>query len=221
MSPNPLLERPLALAEIFCSVQGESTWAGLPCVFVRLAGCNLRCRWCDTRYAYKAAMHLTPAQVVERVGQWAPVKLVTVTGGEPLLQGAAVTLMQLLLDDGCAVLLETNGSLPVEQAPEGVARVVDVKCPGSGEEDSFLHANLDVLRAGRDQLKFVLSDRNDYEYARAFLPRVPQGVECLFSPVFGMLAPAELAGWIVHDRLPVRMQLQLHKLIWGPETRGV
>ncbi len=213
--------KPLALSELFCSLQGESTWAGLPCVFVRLAGCNLRCRWCDTRHGYDIVMHRTPEQIIELVRQWEPVRLVEITGGEPLLQSGVIDLMNRLLAADYTVLLETNGSLPLDAVPDGVVRICDVKCPGSGEEDSFLDANLEALRPSRDQLKFVLANRDDYLFARRFIQRAPDGLECLFSPVHGLLEPSALADWIVEDRLPVRLQLQLHKLIWGADARGV
>jgi len=216
-----LNENPLALSEIFCSLQGESTRAGLPCVFIRLAGCNLRCHWCDTRYSYKPAFQMSIPEIVERVLEYHPVTLVCLTGGEPLLQRGSVALMQQQLDAGCTVTLETNGSLPLDAVPQAVERICDMKCPGSGVEDSFLSINLRQLHAGRDQLKFVLAHRNDYDYARHALPHVPAGVEVLFSPVLGLLTPRDLAAWIIADRLPVRMQLQMHKLVWGAEARGV
>jgi 7-carboxy-7-deazaguanine synthase len=211
----------LKVNEIFHSIQGESTRAGEPCVFVRLTGCNLRCVWCDTAYAFHEGSEMTVEQVVDRVAGYG-CNLVEVTGGEPLLQADALPLMQALVDRGHAVLLETGGSLPLDRVPEGVRRIVDVKCPASGEAGRNRWENLEQLRPG-DELKFVLADRGDYDWAaaqirdRGLAGRFP----LLFSPVHDGLDPGELARWTLADRLPVRIQLQLHKLLWPAAQRGV
>lgn len=211
----------LRINEIFRSIQGESTHAGLPCTFVRLTGCNLRCVWCDTAYAFHEGRSMSVDQVlaeVERLG--AP--LVEVTGGEPLLQPDAILLMETLLARGYRVMLETGGSLPIDAVPPGVLRILDVKCPGSGESHRNLWSNLDVLRPG-DEIKFVIADRADYLWSRDQVRE--RGLEdrapVLFSPVADTLAPGELADWVLEDRLPVRVQLQLHKLLWPGVLRGV
>ena len=211
----------LRVNEIFHSIQGESTHAGRPCVFVRLTGCNLRCGWCDTAYAFYEGSAWTVDEVVHRVETY-DCTLVEVTGGEPLLQPEAFDLMRALLARGHDVLLETGGSLPIERVPEGVRRIVDVKCPGSGESDRNRWENLDALRPG-DELKFVIADRVDYDWAvgvlraRALHERVP----VLFSTVQGALPAGELARWVLDDKLPVRLQLQMHKILWPAEVRGV
>ncbi len=207
--------------EIFHSIQGESTHAGRPCVFVRLAGCNLRCVWCDTAYAFHGGDALTVDEVVERVATYG-CTLVEVTGGEPLLQFEAIELMRALLARGYEVLLETGGSLPIEHVPEGVRRIVDVKCPGSGESDSNRWENLDALRPG-DELKFVIADRADYEWASGELRSraLHERATVLFSAVHQLLPAGELARWVLDDGLPVRMQLQIHKILWPQAMRGV
>ena len=211
----------LRVNEIFHSIQGESTHAGRPCVFVRLTGCNLRCVWCDTAYAFHEGREMAVAEVVERVAAFG-CRLVELTGGEPLLQQETVSLLAALLERGHEVLLETGGSLPIEQVPEGVRRIVDVKCPGSGEVERNRWENLDHLRPG-DELKFVIADRADYVWAAGQVRARQLEERCplLFSPVHGALDPAVLAGWVLADRLPVRVQLQLHKLLWPAATRGV
>ena len=212
----------LTISEIFHSIQGESTAAGRPCVFVRLAACDLRCRWCDTPYAFTGGQRLSVDEVmaaVERV----PCSLVEITGGEPLLQEDVYPLMSRLVRSGRTVLLETGGHLSLERVPDGVIRVIDVKCPASGEADRNHWPNLDRL-VPRDEVKFVIQDRTDYEFAREIVVRHELASRCgavLFSPVHGVLEPAELASWILDDGLPVRLQLQVHKYIWGAEARGV
>jgi 7-carboxy-7-deazaguanine synthase len=211
----------LRVNEIFHSIQGESTHAGRPCVFVRLTGCNLRCTWCDTAYAFHDGGAWTVEGVVDRVGFYG-CALVEVTGGEPLLQAESIDLMEALLARGHEVMVETGGSLPIERVPEGVHRIVDVKCPGSGESDRNRWKNLEVLRAG-DELKFVIADRIDYEWAtgvlrsRALHERAP----VLFSAVHERLQAGDLARWILDDRLPVRLQVQMHKTLWPAAVRGV
>jgi 7-carboxy-7-deazaguanine synthase len=211
----------LRVSEIFYSIQGESTHAGLPCVFVRLAGCNLRCRWCDTAYAFHGGREMAVAEVMALVEGY-PCSLVEVTGGEPLLQPDAVPLMEELLRRGRRVLLETSGSLPIEGVPEGVARIVDVKCPGSGEADSNRWENLERLRQG-DEVKFVIGGREDFRWAaeQVRARRLAERGAVLFSPVHGAVAPAELAGWVLDEGLAVRVQIQLHKLLWPDQDRGV
>ena len=212
----------LTVFEIYPSIQGESTHAGRPCTFVRLAACDLRCSWCDTPYAFTGGQKMRVDEVVARVAELR-VPLVELTGGEPLLQKDAVPLMARLLEAGHEVLLETGGHLSVADVPERVVRIVDVKCPGSGEAARMHWPNLELLRP-HDEVKFVLKDRADYEYARGVtaehgLPRRAAAV--LFSPVHGVLDPQALAAWILEDHLTVRLQLQQHKYIWSPETRGV
>jgi 7-carboxy-7-deazaguanine synthase len=211
----------LRVNEIFHSVQGETTHAGRPCVFVRLTGCNLRCVWCDTAYAFHEGDPLTVDQVLERVAGY-DCKLVEVTGGEPLLQAEAIDLMAALVARGHDVLLETGGSLPIESVPEGVRRIVDLKCPGSGETDRNRWENLDVLRAG-DELKFVIADRADYEWAAGVLRALAlhEKATVLFSAVHDRLPSGELARWVLDDRLPVRLQVQMHKVLWPASLRGV
>jgi len=211
----------LRINEIFHSIQGESTRAGEPCVLVRLTGCNLRCVWCDTAHAFQEGRDMTVAEALDRVASYG-CRMVEVTGGEPLLQADAIPLLQVLVDRGHEVLLETGGSLSIERVPVGVRRIVDVKCPGSGESDKNHWENVDRLRRG-DELKFVLAGPEDYDWAveqihsRGLADRCP----VLLSPVHGMLDPGELARWILRDRLTVRVQLQLHKLLWPGVARGV
>jgi 7-carboxy-7-deazaguanine synthase len=212
----------LRVNEIFFSIQGESTWAGCPCVFVRLTGCNLRCQWCDTEYAFYEGSHFTIAQIVERVRGYG-CNLVEVTGGEPLLQKGVHQLFDFLLDDGFTVLVETSGERDLSRVDPRVIKIVDLKCPSSGECSANRLTNLHYLSM-RDEVKFVVADRCDFDWACVTLKQhqLPQRVKAvLMSPVFATLAPAELANWILRERLPVRMQLQLHKHIWPPDTRGV
>ena len=208
--------------EIFLSIQGESTWAGLPCVFVRLTGCNLRCTWCDTAYAFYEGHQMSVADVVAKVDSLG-CGLVDITGGEPLLQPGVHPLIATLLERSYEVMIETSGERDISTLDSRVIRIVDLKCPGSGESARNLWSNLEHL-AARDEVKFVLCDRRDYEWARdAILThRLNDRVNAvLLSPVFGQLEPADLAAWILDDRLPVRMQLQMHKHIWSPTARGV
>jgi len=219
----------MLVTEIFRSIQGESTFAGLPCIFVRLTGCNLRCVWCDTEYSFYGGKPMSVEEVLEVVTRFSDledqrrVNLVEITGGEPLLQNEVVPLMERLLEENYRVLVETSGERYVGKLPEQVIRILDVKCPGSGEGGTFCMDNLADLNS-RDQLKFVLADRQDYEWAREFLRQHPQcsQVEAvLFSPVFDKLEPKSLAEWILEDGLPVRIGLQLHKFIWHPHMQGV
>jgi 7-carboxy-7-deazaguanine synthase len=212
----------LTINEIFYSIQGESTHAGRPCVFVRLTACDLRCSWCDTPYAFHEGRKMSIGDVAGAVARHG-CDLVEITGGEPLLQEDVYPLMDRLLADGRTVMLETGGHRSIARVPEAVRKIVDVKCPGSGEAERNDWANLDRL-APHDEVKFVVLDRADYEFARDViarydLPRRAAGV--LISPVHGVLDPKALSEWMLADRLPARLQLQLHKYIWPPDTRGV
>ena len=212
----------LTVNEIFHSIQGESTHAGRPCVFVRLTACDLRCSWCDTPYAFHEGRKMSVDEVVGRVREYG-CDVVEITGGEPLLQKEVYPLMQRLLDEGCTVMLETGGHLSVEAVPGAVIRVIDVKCPGSGESAKNHWGNLDHLRP-TDEVKFVIKDRADYEYARDVVAKHELTGRCAavhFSPVHGVQNARTLAEWILADKLPVRLQLQAHKYIWDPQTRGV
>jgi 7-carboxy-7-deazaguanine synthase len=212
----------MVITEIFKSIQGESTYAGLPCIFVRLTGCNLRCHWCDTAYAFYGGQRMSPEEVLERVRSMS-IRLVELTGGEPLLQKETVGLAESLLAEGYRVLIETSGERFVGDLAREVVKIVDVKCPGSGEETKFNLANLNVLER-KDQIKFVILDEKDYLYARDFMARHRLGEhvdEIIFSPVFGQLPPRQLAEWVLRDNLDVRVGLQIHKFIWDPEARGV
>lgn len=212
----------LTINEIFFSIQGESTQAGRPCVFVRLTACDLRCSWCDTPYAFTEGRKASVAEVADEVGRYG-CSLVEITGGEPLLQEDVYPLMQEFLARGCTVMLETGGHRSIARVPPSVVKIIDVKCPASGESHRTDWANLDAL-APHDQVKFVVQDRGDYEFAKNTMDRFRLTSRCeavLISPVHGVLDPRTLAGWILADRLPVRLQLQLHKYIWHPDTRGV
>jgi len=213
----------LRVTEIFHSIQGESTWAGLPCVFVRLTGCNLRCAWCDTSYAFAGGTTMTLDAILAEVTAY-KTKLVEITGGEPLAQQGCAALAQRLLAAGYTVLVETSGSLPIDTLPEDAIRIMDLKCPDSGECERNHWPNLEKLRPERDEVKFVIASRRDYEWSRDVVLKYTLLARChavLFSPVFGVVAPRDLAEWILADRLPVRLQLQVHKFIWAPDQRGV
>jgi 7-carboxy-7-deazaguanine synthase len=212
----------LTINEVFYSIQGESTYAGRPCVFVRLTACDLRCSWCDTPYAFYEGRKQSVEQVLAEV-EGAECPLVEVTGGEPLLQDDVYPLMQSLLDRGKTVLLETGGHRSTARVPGPVVTILDVKCPGSGEGHRNDWSNLDRLRP-HDEVKFVVRDRADYEYARDVIARfrlAARAAAVHLSPVHGVLNPRELSSWALQDRLPARVQLQLHKYIWEPGTRGV
>ena len=212
----------LTINEIFYSIQGESTYAGRPCVFVRLTACDLRCTWCDTPYSFYEGRKRSLDDVLAEVDGY-DCQLVEVTGGEPLLQEEVYPLMQGLLERGRTVLIETGGHRSTERVPEQVVTILDVKCPGSGEAHRNDWSNFDRLRP-HDEVKFVIKDRADYDYARDVVERralATRASAILFSPVHGELDPKELSGWVLADRLPVRVQLQLHKYIWDPDTRGV
>jgi len=227
----------MQVTEIYKSLQGESTYSGLPCVFVRLTGCNLRCSWCDSEFSFSGGQQMTVQEVLSEVARLSPGGgLVEITGGEPMLQEREVIpLMEQLLDADYQVLLETSGERPLARVPKRVIKIVDVKCPHSGEPNTFALDNLETLKA-YDELKFVLTDRTDYEFAREFVlnHRLVERVHAiLFSPAFEktasgardtshcLLDPQELAQWIVADNIPVRLSLQIHKLIWDPAAKGV
>jgi 7-carboxy-7-deazaguanine synthase len=226
----------MQIIEIYKSLQGESSYSGLPCVFVRLAGCNLRCTWCDSEYTFKGGVRMTQENVMNEVRRLLPGKgLVEITGGEPMLQEREVVpLMQTLLDTGFTVLLETSGERPLEHVPTAVVKIVDVKCPDSGEGGTFLPENLSALTE-RDELKFVISSRGDYEFARDFVRDLSPSVRAssIFSPAFRkdatgsrsadhcLVDPRNLAEWILADNLNVRLGFQIHKFIWEPSLKGV
>jgi 7-carboxy-7-deazaguanine synthase len=212
----------LTINEIFHSIQGESTFAGRPCVFVRLTACDLRCSWCDTPYAFHEGRKMSIDDVIRAVDHYG-CPLVEVTGGEPLLQKAVYPLMERLLASGKTVLVETGGHIDLSDVPLAVHKIVDVKCPGSGEAHRMDWSNLDRL-GPTDEVKFVVVDRADYEYARDVVARHAldrKVAAVLFSPVHGVLDPRTLSEWVLGDRLPVRVQLQVHKYIWDAQTRGV
>jgi len=227
----------MQITEIYKSLQGESTYAGLPCVFVRLTGCNLRCTWCDSEYTFQGGHKMTIEEVLDEVARLSPDGgLVEITGGEPMLQEREVVpLMQRLLSEGYKVLLETSGERPLERVPPPVVKIVDVKCPNSGEGDTFYQDNLETLTP-HDEVKFVVSSRADYEFARDFTERhklAGRVAAVLFSPAFRkdasgarnsshcLLDPQELAEWMIADSVPARLNLQLHKFIWDPALKGV
>ncbi|MBN1946341.1 MAG: radical SAM protein [Bradymonadales bacterium] len=219
--PSALSPSRLTVCELFHSIQGESSWAGTPCSFVRLAGCHLRCTWCDTPYAFTGGTPMEIDQVVAEIAS-ADLPIVEITGGEPLLQPAVYPLMEILVDRNRPVLLETSGTLDIARVPEGVHRIMDLKPPGSGQEAHNRLDNLDLLDR-RDEVKMVLTDRQDYLWARQMAARfhLVERVGCvIFSPVHQRLAPALLASWILEDRLHVRLGIQLHRVIWPDRDRG-
>ncbi|HXV69642.1 MAG TPA: radical SAM protein [Nitrospira sp.] len=211
----------MLVTEIFHSIQGESTFAGRPCAFVRLTGCPLRCAWCDTEYAFYGGSERSIDEIVATVRAYA-CGLVEVTGGEPLAQPDAVPLLSRLCREDLTVLLETSGAIDTAPVDPLVHVILDVKCPGSGMASRMHWANVERLRS-MDEAKFVIQDRADYEWATAVVARYGLADRCpvLFSPVFGVLDPRRLAEWVLADRLPVRVQLQIHKQIWTPDMRGV
>jgi 7-carboxy-7-deazaguanine synthase len=227
----------MQITEIYKSLQGESTYAGLACVFVRLTGCNLRCSWCDSEYTFQGGRKMAIEEVADEVSRLSPGGgLIEITGGEPMLQEREVVpLMQRLVEEGYRVLLESSGERPLQRVPTDVIKIVDVKCPNSGEGDTFCMENLEALGA-RDEIKFVLSSRADYEFAREFTQRHNLATRVnavLFSPAFRkdatgtrdsshcLLDPQELAEWMIADGVPARLGLQLHKYIWDPAVKGV
>ena len=211
----------MRVTEIFHSIQGESSFTGQPCVFIRLTGCPLRCTWCDTAYAFFGGHELSIEQILATVDSY-DCRLVEVTGGEPLAQSEVFPLIRKLGDRGHEVLIETSGAIDTAQVDTRAHIILDVKCPGSGMSDRMHWPNVTRLTM-KDEAKFVLLDRSDYEWACDILARYELAKRCvvLMSPVFGSLDPRQLAEWVLADRLPVRLQLQLHKLIWTPAMRGV
>mgnify|MGYP000010407758 CR=1 FL=1 len=219
----PLIqENIINLTEIFTSVQGETSFTGLPTVFVRTAACNLRCSWCDTTYSFGKGTPTSIDSIIDQIKIAGP-KHVCITGGEPLLQKNIYILMKILCDLNYVVSLETSGSLPIDQVDQRVISIVDIKCPGSKMEKKNLWRNLEILRP-KDEVKFVVLDRNDYEYAKEVMEKyslLDRQQPVLISPVHGVMDSQMLVNWILKDRLPVRLNLQIHKFIWSPQTRGV
>jgi 7-carboxy-7-deazaguanine synthase len=211
----------LKINEIYASIQGESSHTGLPCIFIRLTGCNLRCSWCDTAYAFYAGNDLTIEETLQKVDTFG-LPLVEITGGEPLLQEDVYPLMEALLKKGYRVMLETSGALPIDKVPQRVIKILDITCPGSGEEKKHHLENLKLL-SPNDEVKFVLLDRADYEWSRDLLRKydLAPSTQVLFSPVYDKLNLKDLSQWILKDRLAVRLQTQLHKVIWSKDAIGV
>lgn len=207
--------------EIFTSIQGESSYAGLPCMFIRMTGCNLRCSYCDTTYAYYEGTELSEDEIINEVRR-AGINLVEITGGEPLLQREVFHLIKRLLDEGYKVLVETNGSMSIKEIDRRAIIILDIKTPGSGMCEEMDLSNLDYIKLD-DEIKFVIINRDDYEWAREFIARYSLGERCrvLFSPAFGILYPETLSKWMIEDRLDVRLNLQLHKYIFGSDKRAV
>ena len=211
----------IKINEIYLSVQGESTHTGLPCIFIRLTGCNLRCSWCDTAYAFHEGKNMSIDEILQKVENFG-IHLVEITGGEPLMQDNVYTLMKRLIEKGYKVMLETGGSISLERVPKDVIKIMDLKCPGSGEQDKNNLDNLKLL-APHDEVKFVILDKKDYEWSRDIIKKykINETAHILFSPVFDKLELKEMVKWILEDRLPVRLQTQLHKIIWDKNTIGV
>jgi 7-carboxy-7-deazaguanine synthase len=211
----------MQITEIFHSIQGESTYAGRPCVFVRLTGCPLRCTWCDTQYAFYGGQELADEDILSKIQSF-DCPLVEVTGGEPLAQPGCFPFISKLCDAGYMVLIETSGAIDIAAADPRAHVIMDIKCPGSGMTDRMHWPNVQKL-SSKDEVKFVLASRADYDWARDVIARYDLASRCtvLFSPVFGALDLRHLAEWVLMDRLPVRVQTQLHKLIWTPDMRGV
>ena len=211
----------LKINEIFKSIQGESSHTGLPCIFVRLTGCNLRCTYCDTEYAFYEGKEMTESEVVNAVERFG-ISLVEITGGEPLLQKDVYSLMQTLLDKKFTVMLETGGSLALDEVPEPVIKIMDLKCPASGEESRNNYDNLNRLTL-QDEVKFVILNRKDYDWCKNILNKymIHKKAQVLFSPVYEKLDLKDLAKWVLEDNLPVRLQTQLHKVIWSKDAIGV
>lgn len=215
-------EPTLQLSEIFYSIQGESSFAGSPCLFFRLSGCNLRCSYCDARYTYEEPAETTPLSALLAKAAQHPDVPIEITGGEPLLQEEVYPLMDALLAAGRTVLLETNGTLSIQRVPRAVVKIIDLKCPDSGMAEKMEPTNLSLL-APHDEIKFVLSSRADYEWARAMMAkeRLAEKARVILAPVVQRLAPVLLAQWLLSDALPARLQLQLHTLLWPEQNRGV
>ena len=215
--PLPAVDRELRVSEIFYSLQGESRTVGLPTVFIRLTGCPLRCKYCDTSYAFSGGERLSLSAILQQVKSYSP-RYVTVTGGEPLAQRDCWLLLEMLCDAGYSTSLETSGAIDISKADKRVTIVMDIKTPGSGEMDRNRKQNIELLKH-KDQVKFVITDRLDYDWSRQFIEENELAGKCeiLFSPAHGELDPADMAKWILDDKLQVRMQIQLHKYLWGDE----
>ena len=211
----------IKINEIYLSIQGESTHTGLPCIFIRLTGCNLRCSWCDTAYAFHEGKNMSIDEILQKIENFG-IHLVEITGGEPLMQDNVYTLMRRLIENGYKVMLETGGSISLERVPKDVIKIMDLKCPGSGEQEKNNLDNLKLL-APHDEVKFVILDKKDYEWSRDIIKRykINETAHILVSPVFDKLELKEMVKWILEDRLPVRLQTQLHKIIWDKNTIGV
>ena len=211
----------IKINEIYLSVQGESTHTGLPCIFIRLTGCNLRCSWCDTAYAFHEGKNMSIDEILQKVENFG-IHLVEITGGEPLMQDNVYTLMRRLIENGYKVMLETGGSISLERVPKDVIKIMDLKCPGSGEQEKNNLDNLKLL-APHDEVKFVILDKKDFEWSRDIIKKykINETAQILLSPVFDKLELKEIVKWILEDRLPVRLQTQLHKIIWDKNTIGV
>lgn len=211
----------MRITEIFFSIQGESSFAGLPCIFIRTTGCNLRCVWCDTAYAFYGGTAMSIDEILSKIKDY-PCKLVEITGGEPMLQDETPELGRRLLDQGYTVLMETGGSLDLSTLDPSIVKIMDIKCPGSGEDQENYWPNLDVLQK-HDEVKFVLKDRRDYEWAAAIIRehQLDKRFHLLLSPVHGELEAQQLAAWMLADGVEARFQMQLHKYIWSPDKRSV
>ena len=212
----------LNICEIFYSLQGESSFTGLPCIFIRLSGCNLACSWCDTGYANTEFHPMTIDQILKKTLSY-NCNLVEITGGEPLLQDGTPFLISSLLDKNYQVLLETNGSKSIKDIPSDCIKIMDIKCPSSNESDSFLSENINFLTQ-QDEIKFVIGSRKDYEFAKAIIDtelKKNSPTKIHLSPVFGLISPDAIAAWMIDDNLHARLSLQLHKIIWDPDKRGV
>jgi len=212
----------MKICEIFYSIQGESTFLGLPCIFIRTSGCNLKCLYCDTRFAYEEGYEIKAQEILEKIKNY-NCNLIEITGGEPLLQEEVYGFIEKALKMKYLILFETNGSLPVNRLPEEVIKILDIKCPGSGQSEMMDFNNLSHLNRN-DQVKFVIMDENDYNWAKKIieennLTSITENI--LFSPVYGILDPKKLAEWILKDNLNVRLQVQMHKIIWGHNAKGV
>ncbi len=210
------------LTEIFFSIQGESTFAGLPCIFIRLSGCNLRCKYCDSIYSFETKFQLEIDQIMGKIREFSPIKLIEITGGEPLLQKEVYELFEALNNENYKILLETNGSISLKKVPNYVHKIVDIKTPGSGFANSFLDENIRYLDSEKDEVKFVITSREDYEFSTQKIKEYSLGkFKVLFSPVTNSIEPKTLVQWILEDKLKIRFQLQLHKYIWDADTQGV
>lgn len=221
--PATVTEKTVRLIEVYASIQGESTWAGLPCTFVRFARCNLRCTWCDTTYSFTGGEVWALEKVVAECARLGP-RLVEITGGEPLLQKECADLCEELIARGFTVLIETSGSLPINVLPREVVKIMDLKCPDSGECEKNLWENLAHLDPAQDEVKFVIASRRDYEWTRDTIRDHRLETRCkdvLLSPAFGLVEPRDIVAWMLEDALPARFQLQMHKFIWDPKQKGV